>query len=164
MPYLTQLKDKLGSARTVTKHLNGLHRNAMETLMYEMEAELFWGRRNHRFTSYDQKDRALMGKVLRKIKKRLVSGRVPPERTVTGAPIERGHTVIDSPVAYERIMLNGDFKCLQIDAYSGHWFNPQTMELVEYCEGDVFHIRCESRDQYQNEYSRALTFVMKQVA
>lgn len=164
MPYLNRLKESLGSPKAITAYLDSLNVNSMKVLQYQIEAEHFWARRNVAFASTDRKARAQLSWVSRLIKKRFASSRVAPERTASGAILERSYTNIDGPVRFAQIMLNSSFDCLQADAYSAHWYNAEALEIVEYCEGDVYRTCCENRLQYQEEMMRALNFISDQAA
>lgn len=164
MPELCKLKMHLGSRRAVSLYLATLDANTMESLLLQLEAEFFWRKRSRSASGYSRKVEAQLSRIYRNVKKRIANGRVPPERTSSGAVIERRFSPIDGPLRYENIMLDEDFYCWQMDNYSANWSNAKSLTLVSYTEGDICQIQCENDDQYRAEVSRLVKFVIEQAA
>lgn len=86
----------------------------------------------------------------------------PPERTATGAAIKRwfiesGSTsTVDPLTAWQ----NGwkRYPTRQDAWYYGVWVNAAQLETLCYCEGDVSHVTCDSREQFDAELKSMAAF------
>ena len=150
MNTLAKVKPLIGSQRDTQAFLGQLNSTTMESLCFEIEAEFYWKKRQPHWFSDSRKSDALVRKLHRRIKKALAKGRVPPERSASGAVVKRSTAGSLDYDRYGRIFLSS-YQLLYCDGASAVWKSDADRVIVTYTEGDIVELICSDEQQYEIE-------------
>lgn len=149
MQLLTELRAQLNPA----KFINGLNQNQLLELSHEIDAHFYW--LEHQPAWFSGETRLMMStlrKCARKIKKRLRSPSVKPELTEFGSTLVRQNLALGDYRLFEKMYLGNGWTVLAGDdhLHTAH-INLQKLQLVRYCEGDVFLISAPDNAVFELE-------------
>ena len=130
-----------------------LNRNELVDKIGETFAKIYW----HERGTFLEENIGDVKSELKALKKDLKLGNYVKQRTALGNEVRRYFLGSSQYEMNETYRASG-WDTLSLRSYTALWANPEKLEMVSYCEGDISHIYCKDKDSFLKEKKVHLDF------